>query len=101
MRIPSLTTNLSSKPMLPAMKMIFELSVEFMNASHKWFQSQETKRNIISNCTSKPRKLFWRNKHISKNTLFSLFFFHSFNGPGITLPLKADVLSLTQALTFV
>ena len=38
---------------------------------------------------------------LAKILYFLFFFFHSFNGPGITLPLKADVLSLTQALTFV
>lgn len=73
-----------------------------MNASHKWFQSQETKRNIISNCTPQNPENSSGEISILAKILYFLFFFffHSFNGPGITLPLKADVLSLTQALTF-
>lgn len=69
-----------------------------MNTSHKWFHSQEAEREML--ITQNPEYSSGEASMLAKPLYFLLFSFYSFNASGITSPLKPDLISLTQALTF-
>lgn len=62
-------------------------------------QSGGRERNV-NNITQNPEYSSGEASMLAKPLYFLLFSFYSFNASGITSPLKPDLISLTQALTF-